>query len=373
MDKYNSHLSISSKDFLFGFKTLKILHYKERRNKSMKKILSLILMGTICLLIVACGKNSIDSDEINLESENVESVVNTDQSTTITVGLPTAPPALPVLRMIEANALGKDVEIQLGIWNEPETLIAMVQDEGHDMFAFPLTVVAKLYNKGMDVRLMNVNTWGVTYFMTSDPNFESWNDLKGKTVYVPLQSSPPDALTQYFLNEAGLEVGKDVEIIYATTVEVATMLASGDAVYGTLIEPQVTKALMGNENLRVAFNFEDEWQRVTGTDTKIPNAGFGTTQSFIDKNPELVSAFQDEYEKATIWAKENPEELGDLAEKYLGLKASLIIKSLPNMGLEFKSAIDSKEELKMFYELMNDFNPEMIGGKVADHELYYGE
>lgn len=336
----------------------------------MKKILSIVLITALCLSMVACGNNSTDSDERKTESDKIET---TDEAITITVGVPTAPPALPVLRMIESKALGDNVEIKLDIWNEPETLIAMVQDDGHDMFAFPLTVVSKLYNKGIDIRLMNVNTWGVTYFMTSDPDFESWDDLKGKTIYVPLQSSPPDALTQYFLNEAGLEVGKDVEVIYATTVEVATMLASGDAVYGTLIEPQVTKALMGNENLRVAFNFEDEWQRVTGTDTKIPNAGFGTSQIFIDQNPDLVAAFQDEYEKATIWARENPEELGSLAEKHLGLKASLIIKSLPNMGLDFKSAMDSKEELKMFYELINDFNPEMIGGKLADDELYYGE
>lgn len=334
----------------------------------MKKLLSIILVTILYLSTVACENNSTDTDNKKTGSKNIKS---TGETITITVGVPTAPPALPVLRMIESKALGDNVEIKLKIWNEPETLIAMVQDEEHHMFAFPLTVISKLYNKGIDVRLMNVNTWGVTYFMTSDPNFNSWKDLKGKTVYVPLQSSPPDALTQYFLKEAELEVGKDVEIVYASTAEVSAMLASGDAVYGTLIEPQVTKALIENKNLRVAFNFEDEWQRITKTDTKIPNAGFGTTQSFIDKNPDLVASFQDKYEKEILWVKENPEEAGKLAEKYLGLKEALIIKSLPNMGLEFKSATDSKEELKMFYELMNDFNPEMIGGKIADDKFYY--
>lgn len=350
--------------------------HQERNDILMKRLLYLILTVCICVSLVACGGAPKKSEEKNTELPKEEIAEedtnkNNEEPITITVGVPTAPPALPVLRMIETKALGDDVEIKLSVWNEPETLIAMVQDSEHDMFAFPLTVVSKLYNKGMDVRLMNVNTWGVTYFMTSDPDFDSWDDLKGKTIYVPLQSSPPDALTQYFLEEAGLEVGKDVEIVYATTVEVATMLASGDAVYGTLIEPQVTKALMDNQNLRVVFNFEDEWQRVTETDTKIPNAGFGTTQTFIDENPEWVSAFQDEYEKATIWANENPEEIGILAEKYLGLKAPLIVESIPNMGLEFKSAINSQDELKMFYELINDFNPDMIGGKVADTKLYY--
>ncbi len=331
----------------------------------MKRLLLALLAACLCLSLVACtGANSNESNT-QLKGNN--------EPVTITVGVPTAPPALPVLRMIETKALGENVEIKLDIWNEAETLIAMVQDGKHDLFAFPLTVISKLYNKGIDVRLMNVNTWGVTYFLTSDPDFDSWDDLKGKTVYVPLQSSPLDALTQYFLTEAGLEVGKDVEIIYATIPEVSTMLASGEAVYGTLIEPQVTKAMMTNENLRVAFSFEDEWKRVTKTDTKIPNAGFGTTQKYSDENPELVSAFQIAYEEATIWANENPEEMGVLAEKYLGLKAPLIVKSLPSMGLEFKSANDSQTELEMLYELLNEFNPGMIGGKIPDSNLYYAE
>lgn len=331
----------------------------------MKKILAVLLATATMLSLAACG-----ASEGSKEASNSTIPIQTEKQT-ITVGVPAAPPALPVLRMMETNALGENVEIKLDIWNEPETLIAMVQDKEHDLFAFPLTVISSLYNKGVDVRLMNVNTWGVTYFMTSDPEFRNWSDLKGKTVYIPLQSSPPDALTQFFMNEAGLTVGEDVEVVYASTSEVATMLADGRAVYGTLIEPQVTKAMMGNEDLRVAFSFEEEWQRVTETDTKIPNAGFGTTQSFIDANPELTAKFEEEYAKACEWANENPSEMAALAEKHLGLKAALVEKALPNTGLEYKSAVNSKEELAMFYNLLNDFNPKMIGGKIADENLYY--
>ena len=159
---------------------------------------------------------------------------------------------------MEAGLLGENVTIDLNVWNSPEELLAMVQGGEHDLYAFPLTVVSTLYNKGLDVRLMNVNTWGVTYFMTTDPAFETWADLAGKTVYIPLQSSPPDALTQYFLNEAGLTVGEDVEIVYASTAEVAALLASGEAEYATLIEPQVTSAMSQNSEVRRALSFEEE-------------------------------------------------------------------------------------------------------------------
>lgn len=335
----------------------------------MKKILSLILVLVLCLSLASCGDSTLEDKNVIGSSDN--NIKN--KKITITLGVPTAPPTLPILRMIETKALGENVEIKLDIWNEPETLIAMVQDGKHQLFAFPLTVISKLYNKGVDVKLMNVNTWGVTYFLTSDPDFKTWKDLKGKKVYIPLQSSPPDVLTQYFLAEAGLEVGKDVEIIYASAPEVATLLATGEAIYGTQIEPLVTKALMKNKDLHIAFDFESEWQRVNGTDSKIPNAGFGATQKFINNNPELADKFQQEYKKATQWVNENPKEIGILGEKYLGLKSQLIVKSLPKMGLNFKSATNSQDELKMLYDLLYDFNPAMIGGKVADKGLYYGE
>jgi len=70
---------------------------------------------------------------------------------TIYVGAPKAPPVLPVLRMMETNALGKDYKIDIKVWNSPEILIAMVQGKEAQFFAFPLTVVSKLYNKGLKI------------------------------------------------------------------------------------------------------------------------------------------------------------------------------------------------------------------------------
>ena len=261
----------------------------------MKRALASLVASAMLLFALAGCSNGNNPAENPAASPTSPPASSTQaaEPVTISVGVPTAPPALPVLHMMEAGLLGENVTIDLNVWNSPEELLAMVQGGEHDLYAFPLTVVSTLYNKGLDVRLMNVNTWGVTYFMTTDPAFETWADLAGKTVYIPLQSSPPDALTQYFLNEAGLTVGEDVEIVYASTAEVAALLASGEAEYATLIEPQVTSAMSQNSEVRRALSFEEEWQRVTGTDTMIPNAGFGTTQGIWTSITEFKA-----YEKA---------------------------------------------------------------------------
>ena len=94
----------------------------------------------------------------------------------------------------------------------------------------------------------------------------------------------------------------------------AILLASGEAEYATLIEPQVTSAMSQNSEVRRALSFEEEWQRVTGTDTMIPNAGFGTTQGFIDENPELTEQFQAAYAESVQWVLDHPAEAAALAE-----------------------------------------------------------
>ena len=363
----------------------------------MRKLkLTAAVMAAAMLALTACGSSTGKAEtevaaetaaetetEAAAESEAAESEAaeeneaeeSTDdaEAVTLKLGVPKAPPTLPVLHMIEEGLLGDKVNIELDVWDAPEQLIAMVQDGEHDMFAFPLTVVAKLYNKGLPVRLTNVNTWGVTYFVTTDPELTEWSQLKGKTVYVPLQSSPPDALTQFFLSNAGLKVGEDVELVYSTTAEISQMLAAGTIEYATLIEPQVTAAKMNNSEVRVAFSFEDEWKKVKGDDSIVPNAGFGSTADFIEANPELVAEFEAAYEESLNWVLANPAEAGALAEKYLGLKSALVEKAIPNMGLIYKNAMDAKTDLDGFYQLLNDFDQSMIGAKVPDEEMYYSK
>ena len=324
----------------------------------MRKIRLFLCVSVLCVLAVR------DVSRAGEARESGPEVV-------VRIAVPQAPPALPVLRMIESGAMRGLADLQITVWTAPEQLIAMVQDGNHHMFAFPLTVAAKLHNKGVGIKLTNVNTWGVTYFVTSDPDCASWGDLKGKTLFVPMKSSTPDALTQYFLGRAGLKPGRDLEVVYSTMPEIAQLLRSGKAHYATLLEPQVTGALSGNPSLRVPFSFEGEWQKIKGDESMIPNAGFGATTAFIDANPELVRAFEREYEKATNWVLEHPEEAGKLAEDHLGLRAATISAAIPRLGLHYKGADAASAEVEELFRLLFDFSPDMVGKKIPDATLYW--
>ena len=163
----------------------------------MKKGLLFLLILSISLF---CGCSP--SQTSNLDTKN---------EITIIVGAPKSPATIPVLRMLETKALGENVNIDLKIYSSMEKMMALATREDYAFLEFPINAASVLYNKGLNVKLLNVTLWGGMYLSTTDPNCESWKDLNGKQVYVPHKGSVPDIITQHFLNKNGLNIGENVE------------------------------------------------------------------------------------------------------------------------------------------------------------------
>jgi len=321
----------------------------------MKKLLSLLVVGLFSLNLFACGSNNQQPLE----------------ETTLTVGATAAPFTIPLLHMMETNALGEQVTINLQQWTDPESAIAMVLDPSIDMVFLPVTVASTLYNREQPIRILNVNVWGNAGLVTSNPDFSSWQDLRNQTIYVPLQGSANDAIVQYFLNAAGLTPGTDVTINYASVAEITQLLVSGQATYAIQTEPQTSAALKQNDALRVAFTLEQAWQEATTSDAMIPNAALTALQPYIDAHPELIARFNEEYAKAIQWTLDNPEQAGALAQEHLGMNGDLVAAALSRMGLKFVSGHDSMDQLNKYFQVLYDFNPNMIGGNLPSSALYY--
>ena len=51
--------------------------------------------------------------------------------------------------------------------------------------SIPINVAANLYNKNVDLQLLNVSIWGNYGIVSSDIKIKSIKDLKGKQLAVP--------------------------------------------------------------------------------------------------------------------------------------------------------------------------------------------
>ncbi len=122
-----------------------------------------------------------------------------------------------------------------------------------DIAALPTNAAASLYNKtNGGVQLLAINTQGVLYLLDKGNNVESFEDLKGKTVYVPAQN--PTFIFQYLCEQNGLKVGEpgdtDADVIinnkYSSPAELQTNVAAGTVTLAVLPEPMVTIALVAS-------------------------------------------------------------------------------------------------------------------------------
>ena len=101
----------------------------------------------------------------------------------------------PMIHMIETGAL-KDIanKIEFRLWKNPDELRALTIKGEVDFIAIPTNVGANLYNKGVDITLLNVSVWGILGLITRDKNLKTLKDFKGKTIVMPFRADMPDII-----------------------------------------------------------------------------------------------------------------------------------------------------------------------------------
>jgi NitT/TauT family transport system substrate-binding protein len=363
--------------------------------------LALLLGG---LPIAGCGSSDTEttvpggststSTATSVASSPTTSVSTSTTSTSTTSGTsskldsltlvaPPGPMAIPLAYMTVNDKLAEVAEqTELLIWENADQLKAMVAGEQGDFVTMPSNTSAIFYNKGLELQLLDISVWNITYLVTADSRAKSFTDIKGQSLVVSLQGSVPDVMFQYIATKEGLDPQKDFDLQYAVDpTQAAQLLLAGRVENAVLSEALATAAILQTQSterpLYRAFAFDEAWVQATGGGSGgsalTPIAGTVATASVMDK-PEVVAAFQREYEAALDWMLANPEEAGKLVETELpdlGLKASLMTSSLQNITWRFTPAAEARDSLEGFYTALSELSPEVVGGRLPDDGFYY--
>ncbi|MDQ1263804.1 MAG: NitT/TauT family transport system substrate-binding protein [Campylobacterota bacterium] len=293
---------------------------------------------------------------------------------------PVATVSHPFFKMIQDGALSDVAKsVEFIIWKNPDELRAILLNKGAHFVAIPTNVAANLYNKNIDIKLLNVPVWGILEILTRDKNIKSIEDFKGKEIVVPFRSDMPDIVLQAIIKKAGLDVKKDFTLRYvATPPDAMQMLILRRADNVLLAEPATSMAMRKTGSFPVKLiapeiyrgvKLEKEWGRVFKADGKIPIAGVGVVGNI---EPKIVQRFNDEYQKALEWYKSNPKEAGELVAKNIDLfKPEAISDSIAHVQLQNSSAYDSKAAIEDFFKNMLEIEPKLIGGKLPSDGFYY--
>jgi NitT/TauT family transport system substrate-binding protein len=356
-----------------------------------------LLLILAVMLAAGCGSSGTDTTETTaapasttssaLVPGTTEAPVTTESPTTtvaeklpkLTLVAPPGPMAIPMAYLAVNNKLaGVADKTELVIWQNADQLKALVAGKQGDFVTIPSNNSAMFYNKGLQLKLLDISVWNITYLITRDAKAGSFSDVKGQSLVVSLKGSVPDVMFQYLTKKEGLDPAKDFKLQYATDpTQAAQLLLAGKVDNAVLSEALATSVILQTKSdatpLRRALAFDQAWAQAAGDSKGTPIAGTVATATVMEK-PEVVDVFLREYRAAVEWMLANPEEAGKLVETelpQLGLKAAPLTASLKSINWKFTPAQDARAGLEAFYTALMDLSPEVIGGKLPDDGFYY--
>ena len=295
---------------------------------------------------------------------------------------PVASVSHPLIHMVESGALddiAKKVEFRL--WKNPDELRALTIQGGADFIAVPSNVAANLYNKGVDIKLLNISVWGILGMITRDKSLKTLADFKGKTIAMPFRADMPDIIFEEIVKAQGMDPKKDFKLQYMSSpFDAMQMLIMRRVDHALLAEPAISIALKktGSFPLKLiapdlyrSTDLQKEWGETFKVEGKIPQAGMAVIGDMI-QNKHVIERFNEEYEKSLKWYKTHPKVAGELVVKTIPmLDAGGVASSIEHVQLNIVKAQESKDDLEFFYKMLEKNNPKTIGGKLPDNGFYY--
>lgn len=241
-----------------------------------------------------------------------------------------------------------------------------------DIVLIPANVASVLYNRtdGQAV-VLDINTLGVLYLLEGGETVRSAADLEGRTVYLPGKGTTPDYALQYILAQNGL-AAEDVNLQYKSeAAEVISALAEEPEALGLLPQPAVTTACMQNENLRVALDLTEEWDKVS-TDSSLVTGVTLVRREFLEQNEPAVQAFLSAHAESAEFTNTNVEQAAEMvAALEIVPKAPIAAQAIPRCNITCMTGTDMQTALSGYLSVLAGQNPEAVGGALPAEDFYY--
>jgi NitT/TauT family transport system substrate-binding protein len=335
-----------------------------------KKNLIWVIFAALTLSMIACSKEAPEQNKAPQQNP-----VEAAEKTVIRVAALKGPTGMGMVELMEKNASGNaDLDYKFTVMESPDELVGKIINGEVDVAAVPTNLALVLYNRTQGaVQLAAVNTLGVLYLLENGNNIQAITDLKEKKVSISGKGATPDFIFQYIIKENGLIPDKDVILDFKLQhADLTAALTAGDIKIALLPQPFVTTALMKNEDLRIALDITEEWQKVMNNESKLAMGCIVVQKKFAENNPAAMNAFLEEYKESIDFVAQQTDQAAALMEKYAILpNAAIAKKAIPYSNIVYIDAQEAKPFLEDFYQVLFDFEPKSVGGKKADEGFYY--
>ena len=149
------------------------------------------------------------------------------------------------------------------------------------------------------------------------------------------------------------------------------MLVSGETSIAMLPQPFVTSVLAQNQNIRVALDVTEEWNKAVNGESDLTMGCVVVRKEFAENNKEALDAFLDEYKASVDYVNANPAEAAQISEKFDIIKAAVAEKAIPECNIVFIEGDEMQKIASGCLQILFEANPKSVGGAVPDEAFYY--
>lgn len=293
---------------------------------------------------------------------------------------PPAAVSYPLVEMVESGALDDLARtVEFVSWRDPDQVRALILRDEVDFVALPSNVAANLYNRGVDLKLVNISAWGLLWLVSRDDGIDDLQDLVDDEIVVPFRGDMPDILLGELLARSGIDAREDLRLRYvATPMDAMQLIIMRRARHAVLSEPAASMAIEKTSSgftgliapeLHRAIDLQDEWGKVFNRPARIPQAGMVALGDLPD---ETIDAFADAYARSLEKIIAEPERAaGDIVAALPMLTETAAVAAIDHSRLEAVDAEKAQAELEFFYQVLEQRSPALIGGHLPDDDFYY--
>ena len=264
-----------------------------------------------------------------------------------------------IMRLLQSKRLMELIKIEeLKIWDKTEKHLGWIMNGKADISFSAVAAVAKLYQKGLDIKMKAITVWDNFYLLTRGFKAKDFSQLKGHKIYLPLiKAAPPYAVTTFLMKQLGYDPD-DFEFAFGQPFgrpgEIKDMLVNGKAEAALLREPEASFALYeGKGQIYESIAYRDLWEKLFPGKGNLPNAGLVFKGEILREYPEITSVFLEETEKAIEWVTSHPEESSKTSFEIMGVSPEEVKLFISRVHFKFARSEDVLDNIIHYIDVLN--------------------
>ncbi len=277
-------------------------------------------------------------------------------SVVIQSATPVVYPLILKLLLSERFMRGLKIE-ELKVWDKTEKHLSWIVNGHADISFSAVAAVAKLYRKGLDIKMRGIAVWDNFYLLTRGFVADDFWDLKGRKIHLPLiKAAPPYVVTSFLIEESGYNID-DFDFVFGDPFgrpeEIKDALVSGKIDAAVLREPEASMALYeGKGDVRESIAYRDIWERLFPGNGNLPNAGLLFKGGFMRRYPDLVEVIEQEIKEAVRAVSADPGGTAEEVHRMMNMELDEAELFLSRVHLDYRESGEVLDDVMHYLKII---------------------